>query len=92
MIHLTVEITDTVLADGTTIYIPVHRWSKRDKVPYLGHIQIRSHNVGLLVWYADARLTRPHALTLYFSNISHIKTLIKTYLESVECVLLLTSP
>ena len=26
-----------VSADGTTIYICVHRWSKYDKVPYLGH-------------------------------------------------------
>ena len=26
----------SVSADGTTIYVPVHRWSKYDKVPCLG--------------------------------------------------------
>ena len=36
MIGLTSEITDEVSsADGTTIYISVDRWSKRDKVPCL---------------------------------------------------------
>ena len=28
--------TKSVSADGTTIYISVHRWSKCDKVPCLG--------------------------------------------------------
>ena len=44
MIRFMYEITDEVsLADGATIYISVHRWSKRDKVPCLG-AQIVSHN------------------------------------------------
>ena len=39
------SLTKSVSADGTTIYISVHRWSKHDKVPCLGHKPgIRTHN------------------------------------------------
>ena len=47
MIGLMSEITGEVSsADGTNIYISVHRWSKYDEVPCLGvQAGVEGHNV-----------------------------------------------
>ena len=58
------SLTKSGSADGTNIYISVHRWSKCDKVPCLGaQAGVRTRNVIIAAQWSDSlsnALTQPH--------------------------------